>query len=77
MVEEVTAQLLFIMSLCYPLIRGRHAAPACLRQGYWFHSWSSSCWVFAAAQAATPVSECVIAENWNDFTGGVMSDRHP
>ena len=33
--------------------------------------------VFAAAQAATPVSVCVTAESWNDFTGGVMFDWHP
>ena len=33
--------------------------------------------VFVAALEATPVSMCVIAENWNDHTGGVTSDRHP
>merc|ERR1712136_355075 len=27
----------------------------------------------AAALEATPVSVCVNAENWNDYTGGVMS----
>ena len=32
---------------------------------------------FAAALEATPVSVCVAAEFWNDFTGGVLSDRHP
>ena len=33
--------------------------------------------VLAAALEATPVSVCVIAENWNDYTGGVTSDRCP
>merc|ERR1712136_666073 len=30
-------------------------------------------WALAAAMEATPVSVCVNAENWNDYTGGVMS----
>merc|ERR1711916_378478 len=29
----------------------------------------------AAALEATPVSVCVNAENWNDYTGGVMSSK--
>ena len=52
-----------------------------------FHCASSSCssvaWskqvlqAFAAGLEAISASVCVIAENWNDFSGGVMSDRHP
>ena len=32
--------------------------------------------VLAAALEASPVSVTVIAENWNDYTGGTASDRH-
>ena len=38
----------------------------------WLHVHAS---VFAAALEASPVSVTVIAENWNDYTGGAASDR--
>ena len=32
---------------------------------------------FAAGLEATPVSVFVVAVNWNDYLGGITSDRHP
>ena len=52
-----------------------------------FHCSTSSCssgacgkqvlQAFTAALEATFVPVCVIADNWNDCAGGVISDRHP
>ena len=32
---------------------------------------------FSRPSEATHVSVCIISVNWNDYTGGVSSDRHP
>merc|ERR1712107_80755 len=58
-------------------------ASGCLRQGYWLSLCDNAMHVRRLRQArspglggsleATPVPVCVNAENWNDYTGGVMS----